>query len=60
MIGNSKDRVSLSALLRSKKVPLTWAQTFGWSRDWWINQENGQCAEVQPMPTRADVEEMLK
>lgn len=57
---DDKDRVSLSALRRSKKVPLTWAQTFGWGRDWWINQEDGQCCDPYLKPSRADVEEMLK
>ena len=59
MISDSKDRVSREALLRSEPVPVPWAATFAWSRDWWWNQENGNIAGPHWRPSRDDVERML-
>jgi hypothetical protein len=56
---NSKDRVSLSALLHSLPVPRAWAVTFGFGRDFWANQENGQTEDLQPAPTRTDVRRLF-
>ena len=37
----NQDQVSLSALLRSKPVPSSWAALFAFGRDYVWNQENG-------------------
>lgn len=57
---DDKDQVGLSALLRSHPVRGTWVITFGWGRDWWFNQENGLCTDLESRPTGGDIERMLK
>lgn len=47
---NNKDQVSLSALLRSKPVPSSWAALFVFGRDYVWNQENGWAAWDTPRP----------
>jgi len=58
-VTDNKDQVSLDALLRSQPVPNTFAATFAWGRDWWANQENGLCEDMDPAPEWDDVERTL-
>lgn len=55
MISNAKDRVSVSALLRSVPVPRNWVVTFGWDRAYIWNQENGWMTGAEPLPSWSDI-----
>jgi len=54
-----KREALLQARLGTVAVPQTFAVTFSWGRDFWVNQENGLCAEPQPEPSWDDVEVLL-
>jgi hypothetical protein len=58
-ISDAKDQVSQEAYDRSAPVPNSFAATFGLGSDYWANQENGQCTDLDPVAGWVEVEPVI-